>query len=127
MKEAEFLARVQERGGLASPKEARRWSIAVLRALADLLPDPQAKRHFLSQLPGTLKAALREEPPRTLLMDRDALVQHTAAMLDAHAREGERALTTVYGVVRDTLSPGQIAAFEARIPKEIRAFLERAS
>ena len=125
MKDREFLARVQELGGLGSPKEARRWATEVLRAIAHLLPEAQVRRHFISQLPGALKARLLAEPPRALLMDRGAFVQHVAAALGVHAADGERALRIVYRVLKEAVSPGQVAQFEAHIPKDIASFLER--
>lgn len=123
MKDRDFLARVQELGGLASPKEARRWATEVLRAIAHLLPEAQVRRHFISQLPGALKARLLAEPPRALLMDRGAFVQHVAAALGVHAADGERALRIVYRVLKEAVSPGQVAQFEAHIPKDIAAHL----
>lgn len=125
MNERDFLARVQELGALASPKDARRWATEVLRALADLLPEAQVRRHFVSQLPGALKSSLRTEAPRGLLMDRQAFVQHVGAMLGVHAADGERALRAVYRVLKEAVSPGQIAQFEARIPQDVAAFLGR--
>ena len=125
MKDRDFLARVQELGGLATPKEARRWATEVLRALAHLLPEAQVRRHFISQLPGTLKARLLAEPPRGLVMDRGAFVQHVAAALEVHAAEGERALRIVYRVLKEAVSPGQLAEVEAHIPKDITTLLEK--
>ena len=125
MKDQEFLARVQELGALPSPREARRWATEVLRALAHLLPEAQVRRHFVSQLPGALKARLLAEPPRALLMDRGAFVQHVAAALGAHAADDERALRIVYRVLKEAVSAGQIAQFEAHIPKDIASLLEK--
>ncbi|MBI4588936.1 MAG: DUF2267 domain-containing protein [Candidatus Rokubacteria bacterium] len=123
MKDHEFLARVQELGALPSPKEANRWTTAVLRALAHLLPEAQVRRHFIAQLPRALKSGLLVEPPRALLMDREAFLQHVAAALGVHAPEGERALRTVYRVLKEAVSPGQITQFEAHIPNDIAAYL----
>ncbi len=125
MKAEEFYARVHELGGLESRKEGKRWSIAILRALWHLLPDAETRRHFASQLPRALKSALLDEPPRTLLMDRDAFVQHVAATLGVHAPDGARALRIVYQVLREALSPGQIDELEAHIPKDVAALLRR--
>ncbi len=125
MKDRDFLARVQELGALPTRKEAQRWAIEVLRALADLLPEAEVRRHFISQLPGALKARLLAEPPRALLMDRGAFVQHVAAALGVHAADGERALRIVYRVLKEAVSPGQIAQFGAHIPKDIASLLER--
>jgi uncharacterized protein (DUF2267 family) len=126
MKKSEFLAKVQKLGGLGSPTDAERWSTTTVRALAQLAPEPEQRRHFISQLPGFLKSPLHDEPPAPLLMDRDAFVQHLAAELGTHAPDGERALRAVYQVLKEAVSPGQIAEFEAHIPKDIAAFLERA-
>jgi uncharacterized protein (DUF2267 family) len=125
MKKEDFLKRVQTAGGLPSRKEAEHWSIEILRALSHLLSEAEVRRHFISQLPGDLKSRLLMEPPRALTMERDAFIQHVASALGAHAPEGARALKAVYGVLKEALAPGQITQFEAHIPKEIAAFLER--
>lgn len=125
MKEQEFVVRVREVGRLADPAEARRWSLVALRALADLFPDAETRRHFLSQLPGGLKATLRGEPPRGLLMDPHALAQHVGAALDLHAAAGERVLRTVYAVLKEALGPGQLADFQRRVPADVAHFLDR--
>ena len=125
MKDRDFLARVQELGALPSRKEAQRWATEVLRALADLLPEAQARRHFISQLPGALKSRLRTEAARGFLMDSQALVQHIGAALGGHAADGERALRIVYRVLKEAVSPGQIAQFGAHIPKDIAGHLEK--
>jgi uncharacterized protein (DUF2267 family) len=87
------------------------------------MPDPELRRHFISQLPGFLKSRLQDHPPPALSMDRDALIQHVAAALEAHAAVGERALRAVYRVLRQAVSPGQIAEFEAHVPTDIASFL----
>ena len=125
MTKVEFLRQVQTRGGLTSPKEAERCSAAAIRGLTQLMPEPELRRHFISQLPGFLKSRLRDEPPPALQMDRDAFVQHVAATLDTHATEGERVVRAVWSVLKDAVSPGQIAEFEAHVPKDIVAFLDR--
>jgi uncharacterized protein (DUF2267 family) len=125
MKHSEFLTRVQERGALLTPEEAERWSIEVLRALTHLLSEAEMRRHFISQLPSPLKSKLLAEIPRALLMDREAFIQHVASTLGTHAPDGERAIRTVYRVLREAVSPGQIAEFEAHIPKEIATFLKQ--
>ncbi len=125
MKRDEFLARVQRSGALSSRKEAERWSTAALRALTELLSESEPRRHFVAQLPGFLKSRLRDEPSPALRMDRDALVQHVGAALGTHAPEGARALRIVYRVLKEAVSPGQIAEFETHIPKDVVAFLER--
>ena len=58
MNEADFLRRVQTLAALATRKDADQWSMAVLHVLSELLGDADVRRHFLSQLPGTLKARL---------------------------------------------------------------------
>jgi uncharacterized protein (DUF2267 family) len=126
MTREEFLERVQTTGALASQTEAERWSAAATRALAQLLPESELRRHFVSQLPGFLKSRLQDHPPPALSMDREALIQHVAAALDAHAAQGERALRTVYGVLKQAVSPGQIAEFEAHVPGDVALFLRHA-
>ncbi len=124
MKAHELYARVQELGGLPSRAEGRRWATETLRALWHILPDAETRRHFASQLPGTVKAALLAEPPRGLSMDREAVIQHVAAALGVHASDGARALAVVYRVLTEALSPGQIVELRARIPPDLSAFLQ---
>jgi uncharacterized protein (DUF2267 family) len=124
MKERAFLGRVQELGGLATRQDADRWSMAVLGVLSDLLADAEGRRHFLSQLPGTLKARLLAAEPGAYEMDRDTLVQRIAAALGVHAREGERVLRAVYRVLGEAVSAGQLAEYKACLPKDLAAFLE---
>jgi uncharacterized protein (DUF2267 family) len=125
MNEADFVRRVQTLGALPSREEADRWAMATLHGLSELLGDADARRHFLSQLPGTLKARLVAATPHAYDLDRDAFVQRVGSALGVHAPEGERAARIVYRVLREAVSPGQIAAFEARIPKDIVALLEQ--
>ena len=125
MKKTEFLAQVKAAGGLSSAKEAERWSKAVLTALIDVAPDSETRRQFITQLPGFLKAPLLDEPPRALLMDHEAFVQHIGVALEAHASKAEHALTSVWSVVRKAISAGEIADFQARIPKDVAAHLAR--
>ncbi len=125
MNKREFLSRVQQLADLESPKEAERRSVAVLTALTHVLPDSEARRHFASQLPGFLKSRLAEERPRGLVLTGDAFLQHLGRALGVHAPEAERALTSVFGVLREAVSAGQVGDLEAHLPKEIAALLER--
>jgi uncharacterized protein (DUF2267 family) len=123
MTKTEFLAQVQAAGDLSSAKEAERWSKAVLGALADLAPDPETRRQFITQLPGFLKTPLRDTAPRALLMDHEALLQRIGAELGAHAPEAERVLACVWSVLRKAISAGEIADFQARVPKDVGSYL----
>lgn len=125
MNKSEFLSRVQQSADLESPKEAERRSVAVLAALSHVLPDSETRRHFASQLPGFLKSRLVEERPRGLVLTRDAFLQHLGRALGVHAPEAERALTSVFGVLKEAVSAGQVGDLEAHLPKEIAALLER--
>lgn len=125
MKKTEFLVQVKTASGLASVKEAERWSKVVLTALIDLAPDSETRRHFISQLPGFLKTPLLAEPPRALIMDHDGLIQHIGAALEAHATEAERALTCVWSVLRKAISAGEMADFQTRVPKDVASYLAR--
>jgi uncharacterized protein (DUF2267 family) len=125
MTRPEFLSRVQQAAGLESPKEAERQSVAVVTALSHLLPDSETRRHFAAQLPGFLKSRLVEEQPRGLVLTRDAFLQHLGRALGVHAPEAERALTAVYGVLREAVSASQIDDLGAHLPREIAGLLER--
>lgn len=125
MKTEDFVARVQQSESLSSRTEAERWVAAVLTSLSHLLPDSETRRHFVSQLPGRLKSRLLDEAPRSLLMDRDAFLQHLGSGLGTHAPAAKTALRAVYGVLKQAVSAGEIADFEAHIPKDIAALLER--
>ena len=96
---------------------------AVLSALSRLAPDSQTRRQFVTQLPGVVKARVLAMPPHPLVMDREALIQHVAAALDAHAPEAERALRAVYAVVRAAVSQGELEDFEAKIPADVAVLL----
>jgi len=124
MNTKDFVERVQYSADLPSRKEAERWSLAVLTSLNHLLPNSETRRHFVSQLPGRLKSRLRDEPPRSLLLNRDAFLQHLGSALGTHAPGAETALRAVYGVLKQAVSEGEIADFEAHLPKEIAALLE---
>jgi uncharacterized protein (DUF2267 family) len=127
MKEREFIADVQRAAGLTTRKEAMRWSTAVAAALIDLAPDAEARRKLVTELPGFLKSRLRERAPHPLAMDAEALIQHVGAALDLHAPDAQRALLAVWGVMRRAVSPGEIAAFEARVPRTVATLLETAA
>ncbi len=126
MRAEDFVRRVQELGAPANRKEAERWAAVALVALGHLLPDAETRRHFASQLPGPFKSRLLAEPPRGLLMTRDAFVGHLGAALEVHAPEAERVLRAVYGALKQAVSMGEIADFEAHIPKDVAALLEQA-
>lgn len=125
MKRDEFLAHVREAGRLSSAREAERWAKAVLTALADLISEPEARRQFATQLPGFLKSHLLAAPLRGLPLGRDAFLQHVGAALDVHAPEAERAVAAVYPVVRKAVAAGELEDFEAKIPRDIAAWLAR--
>lgn len=123
MRKHEFLALVQAAGAFASPKEAERRSKVVASALARMAPDAETRRHFATQLPGFLKSHLLAERPRSLRMTPDAFLQHIGHGLHAHVPEARRTLRAVYGALRAAVADGEIADFEARIPRDIAALL----
>jgi uncharacterized protein (DUF2267 family) len=123
MNENDFLRRVQELGVLATREDAERWSMAVLGALSDLIADPAHRRHFGAQLPSGLKTQLLAGEPRAYDMDPDGLVQRVARALNAHAPEGTRAVRVVYRVLKEAVSPGQIAEFEGDLSPRLVTFL----
>jgi uncharacterized protein (DUF2267 family) len=119
----QFLSEVQAAAGLSTRKDAERWAKAVAGALADLAPDAETRRQFITQLPGVLKSHLQTETRPALLMDREALIQHVGAALGVHAPEARRALLAVWGVVRRAVSAGELADLESRVPRDVAAFL----
>ncbi len=123
MEEREFLVRIQELGSLPSREEADRWAMTVLLALIHLLPDRHKRRRLITQLPGTVKARLRDEPPGAVLMDLDTFLQRVAAGLGTHASEGARAVRIVYSALREAVSPGELIKVEAHLPKDVVGFL----
>ena len=124
MTKEQFLAQVQAAEGPADRREAERWSKAVLTALSRLAPDSETRRQLITQLPGFLKRPLLAETPHALLMDGEALIQQVAADLDMRAPLAERAVRTVYGVLRQAVSAGELADFEARIPQDVARLLK---
>ena len=126
MKDQQFLSEVQAAAGLPTREEAERWAKAVVGALADLAPDSETRRQLISQLPRVLKAHLQAETRPAVLMDGEALIQHVGAALGVHAPEARRALLAVWSVLRRAVSSGEIADFEARVPRDVAALLEAA-
>jgi uncharacterized protein (DUF2267 family) len=122
----QFLDEVQAAAGLPSRKDAERWAKAVVGALAQLAPDAETRRQFITQLPGLLKSHVQRETRASLVMEREALIQHVGAALGVHAPEAQRALLAVWGVIRRSVSAGELADFEARVPRDVAAFLEAA-
>jgi uncharacterized protein (DUF2267 family) len=124
MNDQQFVDEVQAAAGLPSRKDAERWAKAVASALAQLAPDAETRRQFITQLPGILKSHLQAETRAPLVMEREALIQHVGAALGVHAPEARRALLVVWGVIRRAVSAGELADFEARVPRDVAAFLE---
>jgi uncharacterized protein (DUF2267 family) len=121
-----FFERVRQADGDADAKAAEREAVTVVVALSHLLTDSARRRHFASQLPGFLKAALIADPPPVPTeWTRDGFVQHVAAGLGTHAARAETVLRRIYAVLQEAISPGQIAEFEAQLPADIRTLLHR--
>jgi uncharacterized protein (DUF2267 family) len=119
-----FLDHARRAADLGGGEEAERRVIAIVLTLSHLLSDSARRRHFVSQLPGFLKSPLLEEArPTPLAWSRDGFVQHVASALDTHAPAAEAMLRGVYSVLREALSAGQIAEFEAQLPADVRAVL----
>jgi uncharacterized protein (DUF2267 family) len=126
MNDQDFLSEVRAAAELPSATEAERWSKAVASALVDLAPDSETRRHLITQLPGFLKSHLRAQPVRSLLMDREAVIQHVGAALDLHAPAARRATLAVWSVIRRAVAPGELRDFAARVPRDVATLLEEA-
>jgi uncharacterized protein (DUF2267 family) len=121
-----FLERIRPEAEPGTADESEREAVAVVTALSHLLTDSAQRRHFVSQLPAFLKAPLLAEArPVPTTWTRDGFVQHVAASLGTHAARAETVLRDVYAVLRDAISPGQIAEFEAQLPADILVLLHR--
>ena len=59
-------------------------------------------------------------------MDLNAFLQHVGAGLGARAPEAARVVRAVWSVVREAVAAGEVADFQARVPKDIAAWLGRA-
>lgn len=127
MNDREFIEAVRVAARAPSGKEAARWSQVVATALADVAPDSQTRRQFITQLPDSLKSHVQSQTPRGLVMDAEAFVQHVGALLDLHARDAERVLLAVWSVVRRAVSAGELADFEGRVPARLAALLRTAA
>jgi uncharacterized protein (DUF2267 family) len=121
-----FLERARQAADIGTGNQSEHHAVAVVVALSHLLSDSARRRHFASQLPGFLKSPLlAEAPPAPSEWTRDGFVQHVAAGLGTHAAHAEAVLRGVYSVLRDAMSPGQIAEFETQLPDDIRALLRQ--
>jgi uncharacterized protein (DUF2267 family) len=123
MTEKDFLTRVQAATSSTRCEAQAMTEKDLLTRVQDLLDDSQARRRFAAQLPGSLKARLREEPPRGLRMDADAFLQHLAAALGTHAPEAQRALRAVWTTLEDAVSPGELDDVRALLPKDFGRLL----
>jgi uncharacterized protein (DUF2267 family) len=127
MDKQSFLERLRQTAEPGIAEEWEREAVGVVTALSHLLTDSARRRHFVSQLPGFLKAPLLAEArPVPTEWTRDGFVQHVAAGLGTHAARAEVVLRGIYAVLRDAIAPGQIAGFEAQVPADIRALLHPA-
>lgn len=121
-----FLDQARRTAALGADEDPEQQTIAVVVALSHLITDSARRRHFASQLPGFLKSPLlADAPPVPAVWTRDGFVQHVAAALGTHAVQAETVLRGVYAVLRQALSAGQVAEFEAQVPDDIRMLLHR--
>jgi hypothetical protein len=90
-------------------KWGERWSKAGLTALIDFASDPEIRRQFITQLPGFLKT----------------LIQRIGAALEVHASEPNTHSPVSGASCARQFPPGEVADFEARIPKDVASYLAR--
>ena len=84
---------------------------------------PKAPARLARTRPVTTRLVVAETP-HALLMDGEALIQQVAADLDIRAPLADQAVRTVYGVLRQAISAGELADFEARIPQDAARLLK---
>jgi uncharacterized protein (DUF2267 family) len=59
-------------------------------------------------------------------MDQEALIQHVGAALDVHAPEARGAVLAVWRTIRQAVAAGELADFQARVPRDVAALLAAA-
>jgi uncharacterized protein (DUF2267 family) len=116
-----FLARIEEVSGFDAGR-AEKAAVAVLHALEQRLIAGE-KRHLEAQLPSRLRelldASATEEPIRPRDIDRDVFLEMVAG--DVGPEIAEDATRSVFRVVSEMVSAGEIVGVVHQLPKDLRA------
>ena len=127
MRYHEFVNRVQEQGGLASPDEAERAIMATLSALGECLYKTE-RRHLASQLPKEMKEFLyeyvdTEVTRRGACFSLGDFYNRVAARADVTRGRGIERTQAVVAVLQDALPEGEWEHIIWEMPDEYRELL----
>lgn len=114
MDAADFLTRLRRRG-VTDPAAAARATEAVLVTLAERLHPGEARR-LAAELPAEFLRWLHTETDAEPI-DVDEFLRRVAARAGVSLREAERDARAVFGVVREVVSPAELARLEAALPE----------
>lgn len=111
-----FLRRVQETADLPTREEAERIARVVLGTLRERL-DRTQRGDLASQLPGELRSFL-EAHTGTDRYSLQEFYRRVALRADVSLADGETYARGVVGVLREAVTPGQIADVVDTLPEE---------
>lgn len=125
----EFIQRVQEEAGLAVPDEATVVIKAVLGTLGEML-SPTERRHLAAQLPKSMKdyvTGWMQRPPkekgRPHRFGLEEFRHRVAARSDVRYPAAIRRSRAVMKVLREAVTPGELADIFRELPQEYEELL----
>ena len=125
----EFIRRVQEEAELAAPDKAAAATEAVLGTLGEML-SPTERRHLAAQLHKSLKEYVTEwmeHPPkekgRPHRFGLQEFYQRVAARSDVRYPAAVRRSQAVMKVLREGVTPGELADIFRELPQEYEELL----
>ncbi len=129
MEYQEFIERVQKEAGLAAPDEATAVIKAVLGTLGEML-SPTERRHLAAQLPKSMKDYVTEwmqRPPkekgRPHRFGLEEFRHRVAARSDVRYPAAIRRSRAVMKVLREAVTPGELADIFRELPQEYEELL----
>ena len=127
MTATQFLDAVRERGTFPSRDAAELATRATLATLAARLKETGAL-DIASQLPTEIAAfMLHDATGARAHLGTDDFVHVAAIDEGAPDAEAERHARAVFAVLREAISPGEVADLRAQLPPDLRAFFDDAS